>query len=127
MRVAILGKLVRTYHPLAMGAWIFGVAFLYGLYLYLVFPNEIQGSGAIVGAVKFCMFLLGGYSLIQSRYRGVELDLRRNELKRAQGDSEALGKINLQLERIKQDKRTGDNFLVIAFLLGIILFLVGRF
>jgi hypothetical protein len=127
VRVAILGKLVTTCHPFVVGASIFGGAFLYGLYLNLAFPNEKPAGWAIEGAFKFCIFLLGGYSLIQSRFRGVELDLRRDEIKRAKGDTEALRKISSQLERIRQDKKTGDNFLVAAFFLGITLFLVGRF
>ena len=102
------------------------VSILLGLAHYFVFAKVQNVSESAVYSAKFIAFLFGAYSLIQGRGRRRELNLRRQDLLKANGDPEKVNDVQVQLNHIKKDKETGEMLMVVAFFIILTLSLIGK-
>ncbi len=119
-------KFIKTYPAKKMLSKLLVLTVLYFTFSYFILMSGEPLVKVAVNSIKFFAFMLGGYSLIQNYYRGVELSARRAELDSANGDANVISSINEQLESIKKDKETGQSFLVYAFFIMLGLYLVGK-
>jgi hypothetical protein len=90
------------------------------------FDDPLKEYDSVVYAIKFFVFLLGSYSLLQSWGRPYELNQLREELDEADGDKDKISKISKNLDEIKKDKEKSEFFLILTFFVVLILFLFGK-
>lgn len=122
----MLGRFIKTYSAGNIFLKVLGVSLLLGLVHYKYFSSGSSVVDSAVYSLKFLAFLLGGYSLIQVWGRRVELNKRRMELVSSNGNPEKIREIQGQLNNIKNDKETGELFMLIAFFIILILSLFGK-